>query len=86
MSELDLSQMTASQAERHIGHLLRQALAETAIGLFVLELGDGSLRMLDAVALLEHIETEVLAKALTDAGLGEDDVVDILVAVEGEDE
>ena len=79
---VDLSNMSVSEAERHLGYLLRQALSSTPLGSFVLRTPDGRLLFLDARPLLAKLDAEKLAEFLLTLGLSEDQVVEILAHLE----
>jgi len=79
---LDLTHLSLTEAERHVGHLLRQALMNTPIGAFVLKGSDGSLSFLNAAVFLRRIPTEELIQFLMTVGISEDVVIDLIATLE----
>lgn len=83
---LDLTHLSISEADRHVGHLLRQALANAKIGALVLVTPDGNLVFLDAAIPLSLIETDRLIQFLIALGMDEEQVVEVVAALEGEND
>ena len=79
---LDLTHLSVGEAERHVGHLLRQALSGTDIGALVIKSGDGGLLFLNAAVFLSRIETDELIQLLMDSKLEEEHVVDLIANLE----
>ena len=80
--KLDLSHLAIREAERHVGHLLRQSLTRSRIGAFVLKGSDGSLSFLNAAVFLKKIPIDELVQFLISAGISEDVVIDLVAALE----
>jgi hypothetical protein len=84
---LDLSHLGVSEAERHVGHLLRQALSESSVGVFILKSADDGLFFLNAAVFLRKLPTDELVQFLISAGFAEDQVIDLIAALdEGEED
>lgn len=76
-SDLDLSETSIPEAERHLGHLVRQALSQS--GACVLILRDGAtLTSLPWAKVFAAIAPEELAFLLLDAGWADHEVENIL--------
>ena len=83
---LDLTHLSIGEADRHVGHLLRQALSNTKIGALVLVSPEGSLSFLDAGILMSLVETDRLIQFLIALGMDEEQVVEVVASLEGEDD
>jgi hypothetical protein len=83
---LDLTHLSIGEADRHVGHLLRQALTHTQVGALVLVSPEGNLSFLDAAVLMMLVDTDRLIPFLMALGMDEERVVEVVASLEGEDD